>query len=413
MNPSSSIGTGRPGGSGSLNNAGSSAGQDSASSAHNRREPIRQDDRNARNLSEARSRRGLEEPRFELPDEEPAQEEPRPEAVTVPLPPEHDPLSQPGPATMSQRATQVARADSATEGEEAALDGEAKATGQSAQSTSDSAETTLKRPHLATGPSAEVAADEVAVDANGVALDVPNSTDEAAPTPFEAARQRALLLATQAQAAPVAQSALAAAFSELNIQPAEDGEAGLSTLEAEALGTEKPEGDLALDGLDLRPTERVFGPTSSNSLALNLPQSQVSLGVATEVANAVSRLMIDARDDAQGVLRFRTESGQTFFAQTRIDPTGQHQVELRLMSDDPNVRALLLERLSDLRSALSRVGFADAQVSVERDFSGHDPRREPEPTEEPLEPIQTSRRRSPFTQNAEGPAAPGRLHLIL
>ncbi len=412
MNPTSSI---RP--------PTSSAGSSGSSTAHGptgastRREALREADHHARNLSEARGRRGLDEPRFELPEEEPTKEEPRPEAVTVPLPPERDPLSAKEQAKQSLKGG----------GDAIALDGEkasAKSQGQAdgadelvedgrpEDASAEGVDTAVKRPHLAARGATQEASQAPAVDANGVAIEVEASTDSAT-TPFEAARQKAMLLATQTQAAPVAQSALAAAITELYIQPDEDAEATLSTLEAEALGIENPDGEMTLDGLDLRPTERVFGPSGANGLAgLNLPQSQAPQGVASEVADAVSRLVVDARDDAQGVLRFRTETGQTFYAQTRVDPTGQQQVELRLTSDDPGVRALLLERLSDLRSALSRVGFADAQVSVERDFSGQDPRREAERTEEPNE-LQPVRRRSPFTQNTDGPAAPGRLHLII
>lgn len=412
MNPTSSI---RP--------PTSSAGSSSSSSAHGsagastRREALREADHHARNLSEARGRRGLDEPRFELPEEEPTKEEPRPEAVTVPLPPERDPLSAKEQAKQSLKgsgdaiALDAEKASAKSQGKADGAD-ESLQKGQVEESSGEGGDTAVKRPHLAARVATEAAADEAAVDANGVAVEPETSTDPAT-SPFEAARQRAILLATQTQAAPVAQSALAAAITELTIQPDEDAEATLSTLEAEALGVENPDGELALDGLDLRPTERVFGPSGANGLAgLNLPQNQAPQGVATEVADAVSRLMVDARDDAQGVLRFRTETGQTFFAQTRVDPNGQQQVELRLMSDDPGIRALLLERLSDLRSALSRVGFADAQVSVERDFSGQDPRSEAEPTEEPNE-LQPVRRRSPFSQNTEGPAAPGRLHLII
>lgn len=200
-----------------------------------------------------------------------------------------------------------------------------------------------------------------------------------------------------------------------------EGEGEAADLEAMkgALGELLELGDEAT--LQLRPTERILAPSTAQTLS---PLSQGAKGLASEVADAVSRLVADAQDDAQGLLRFRTESGQTFFAQTRVDPHGQQALELRLASEDPGLRALLLERLSELRSALSRIGFADAQVSVERDAMGRDPSRhqpaDPESqggdasssSSPEAELLAVPTRRGPTFIADPGTATRGRLHII-
>lgn len=96
--------------------------------------------------------------------------------------------------------------------------------------------------------------------------------------------------------------------------------------------------------------------------------------LATRIADAVNELAASTADRSD-VVRFRT-AAYTFAAVIRHD-VGAPQV--RLVSDDPNVRAFLGDRLPEVRQALERVGFASTGLSVAADSSSRHHERQPDP----------------------------------
>lgn len=220
--------------------------------------------------------------------------------------------------------------------------------------------------------------------------------------------------ATQATTPVVAQLALAQQDSEAALEVPGGLESKASSSAPEAGG---PAGldallEAGLDGLGLKLTDRVLGLNSNSALSPGATQPPADL--SGEVADAVQRLLADAADESS-LLRFRTESGQTFLAQARLEP-GQ-PMELRLLSDDPGVRQMLAERLNDLRSALGRIGFGDAEVQVDRDPSHHgEHSRHPEDrdssTSSPDE-LAPRARRPAYGAPETAQSGAGRLHLIL
>lgn len=170
--------------------------------------------------------------------------------------------------------------------------------------------------------------------------------------------------------------------------------------------------EAGLDGLGLKLTDRVLGVGANNPLSPSATQSVADL--SGEVADAVQRLLADAADESS-LLRFRTESGQTFLAQARLEP-GQ-PMELRLLSDDPGIRAMLAERLNDLRSALGRVGFGNAEVQVDRDPTQHGEhsrhQNDRDSSTASLDESAPRPRRPAYGAQDDSQRAAGRLHLIL
>lgn len=239
---------------------------------------------------------------------------------------------------------------------------------------------------------------------------------------------------TGAQSGPVGQAganttAAPSSFSQVStLQNAQAAAAQATPLALQAIqqarSGESEGKDVPVDGIELGELSRPSALGSFDDLGLNITEKVLGVGQSQaqtsthnqradfsgEVADAVQKLLADAADD-NAMLRFRTEGGQTFIAQARLDPT--QGIELRLLSEDPAIRAMLEQRLGDLRSALHRVGFGDAQVQVDRDptqHGGRDPHRtEPEDESAHLSP--RARRQNHFVE--ESGHAAGRLHLIL
>lgn len=246
------------------------------------------------------------------------------------------------------------------------------------------------------------------------------------PTQTPAALQAQNLQTTQpGQVAPLVQAATqattpVAAQIALAQQPADASLEAPAGLDDKALGTSETSAstgldallEAGLDGLGLKLSDRVLGVGANTSLSSGATQTPADL--SGEVADAVQRLLADAADESS-LLRFRTESGQTFLAQARLEP-GQ-PMELRLLSDDPGIRAMLAERLHDLRSALGRVGFGDAEVQVDRDPTQHgEHSRHPDdrdPSTPSLDDSAPRPRRPAYGAPDHAQSAAGRLHLIL
>lgn len=277
-----------------------------------------------------------------------------------------------------------------------------------------------------TGPSPQNASPSGQTQSGQTSASQSTAPGQSQPTPTPAALQAQALQTTQpGQVAPLVQAATQAmtpvaaqiALAQKNPETSLDTSAGLDD---KALGTSETGASTGLDalleaGLDelgLKLSDRVLGVAQNNSLSPTVTQTTADL--SGEVADAVQRLLADAADESS-LLRFRTESGQTFLAQARLEP-GQ-PMELRLLSDDPGIRAMLAERLSDLRSALGRVGFGDAEVQVDRDPTQHgEHSRHPDDRESSTASLDESAprpRRSVYGAPDNPQRAAGRLHLIL
>jgi hypothetical protein len=129
------------------------------------------------------------------------------------------------------------------------------------------------------------------------------------------------------------------------------------------------------------------------------PQAPVqsSRPIGEQLTDAVQKLLAEQAGDSD-VVRFRTDDGHTFGATLRHDGA---RMELRLTAEDPATRALLGDRLPEVRSALERAGLS-AQVSVDRDGrSRHRPPDDEPPAVSPLK-----RRPTEFVETSG-------LHLIL
>lgn len=219
--------------------------------------------------------------------------------------------------------------------------------------------------------------------------------------------------AAQAMTPVVAQLALAQQDPEASLEVPGGLESKVSgTSEAGAATGLDALLEAGLDELGLKLGDRVLGVGTSPSLSAGA--GQVPTDLSGEVADAVQRLLAEAAEESS-LLRFRTESGQTFLAQARLEP-GQ-PMELRLLSDDPGIRAMLAERLNDLRTALGRVGFGDAAVQVDRDPSHQgEHSRHPEDREAgaaPPEDLAPRTRRAAYGAPETAQHGTGRLHLIL
>ena len=154
-------------------------------------------------------------------------------------------------------------------------------------------------------------------------------------------------------------------------------------------------------------------PTQVHRVATTIP-IDATRPLADQVADAVAKLAAEAHDRPD-LVRFRS-ADFSFSAIVRQD--GGH-TQVRLMSDDPNTRAFLGDRLPEVRQALERVGFASTGLSVAADADRQHRERAPwRPPDEhgdeaptPL-PASTVRLES---QSGDGdrPSSRSGLHLIL
>lgn len=251
----------------------------------------------------------------------------------------------------------------------------------------------------------------------------------------DAGPQRATHLGTQANQLLAAQAALpegAADIDQIRFSAAaEAASAGIDVAAAEpafdafaAVLSSFPGEDDESDALDLADGDGGAFDSRNDLRAPEAPKDtrphqtiRDDAQLATKIADAVNELAASSAERSD-VVRFRT-AAYTFAAVIRQD-VGASQV--RLVSDDPNVRAFLGDRLPEVRQALERVGFASTGLSVAADSSSrhHERQHDQAPTDDddrdqPRVGAATPRRaRTSAEPPIEGPTGDARgLHLIV